>query len=174
MPLHHIHKFCASQLGIPEDVVNYVDDLVDSGRCYVHDIGLEDSVIVVDEGDGQRIYIVLGIHGVLHCLYREGRVDDEYLKAFALHILLDCIDRKLRMYRRVPEDVIAKAVDTCREFVVNRVKISLDTPGTYNTPALYLPLPRETLHELTLKLLNVVQNITATAIDKLKTCIAYR
>jgi hypothetical protein len=56
MPLHHIHKFCASRLGIPEDVVNYVDDLVDSGRCYVHDIGLEDSVIVVDEGDGQRIY----------------------------------------------------------------------------------------------------------------------
>ena len=41
MPSHKVHRLCGALVGLPEDVVAFVDKLIDTGKCGAHDVGLE-------------------------------------------------------------------------------------------------------------------------------------
>jgi hypothetical protein len=42
MPSHEVHRLCGSAIGLPEDVLGFIDKLIDNEeKCGVHDIGLE-------------------------------------------------------------------------------------------------------------------------------------
>jgi hypothetical protein len=40
MPSHRVHRTCAELIGISGDVANFVDRLIDLGRCEAHDVGV--------------------------------------------------------------------------------------------------------------------------------------
>jgi hypothetical protein len=42
MPSHRIHRLCGSSIGLPEDVLRFIDELIDNEeKCSVHDVDLE-------------------------------------------------------------------------------------------------------------------------------------
>jgi len=42
MPSHEIHRLYGSFMGLPEDVLGFIDKLIDNEeKCGVHDIGFE-------------------------------------------------------------------------------------------------------------------------------------
>jgi len=169
MPSRDAHKFCASVFGLPSSVSLYVDNLIDSGNCFVHDIGLEDTVVI--SRDGEEAKPVLGIHALLYCLYRDGRVGEEYLKAFIIHMLLDCVDRKMRSHLR-KDAIMHRVMQQCIELVENRFNHSLAvlTQVEYHSK-LFLPLPPETLAPLIQKLLMILQEVTRIEKEKLVQCV---
>ena len=170
MPSRDAHKFCASVFGLPSSVSLYVDNLIDSGNCFVHDIGLEDTVVI--SRDGEEAKPVLGIHALLYCFYRDGRVGEEYLKASIIHILLDCVDRKIQLRLRKNAVVVHKVLQQCVDFVENRLKHSLAvlTQVEYRNK-LFLPLPPETLAPLIQKLLMILQEVARIEKEKLVQCV---
>jgi hypothetical protein len=38
VPSHRVHRLCGALVGLPEDIVAFVDELIDSGRCGAHDV----------------------------------------------------------------------------------------------------------------------------------------
>jgi len=118
MPSHNIHKFCAFLIGLPEDVASHVDIVIDSGTCFVHDVGLEDAVTFINE----EACIVFGVHATIYCLYRDEKLGEDSLKALALHMLLDCIDRKAESSHGSEH-----AFQRCLNFIENRVRVAMST-----------------------------------------------
>jgi hypothetical protein len=107
MPSHEVHRRCAILLGIRGSVAEFVDDLIDF-RCKKHDVGLEH--IIPENRHGSPFGLppqivfasilggeqpIRGVEALIQCLQDYGRLDDEHLKAVALHLLLDCFDRAI-------------------------------------------------------------------------------
>jgi hypothetical protein len=169
MPAHDAHRFCASVFGLPSSVSLYVDNLIDSGSCFGHDIGLEDTVIV--SRGGEEAKPMLGIHALVYCLYRDG-AGEEHLKASIIHILLDCIDRKIRSHFRKNAVAIHKALQQCVDFVENRLKHSIAVlKQVEHRNKLFLPLPPETLAPLIQKLLLILYEVARIEKEKLMQCV---
>jgi hypothetical protein len=42
MPSHKIRRLCGRLIGLPEDVVSFVDSLIDGNKCGVHDADFEE------------------------------------------------------------------------------------------------------------------------------------
>jgi len=95
VPSHKVHRLCGTLVGLPEDVVAFVDKLIDTGKCGAHDVGLE----ILTERLSEHLDISAALeHGawrLLECLQRLGRLDEAHLQAAALHLLLDSADRRM-------------------------------------------------------------------------------
>jgi hypothetical protein len=95
MPSHRVHKTCAELIGIPGNMANFVDRLIDLGECETHDVGVRHPAVDLGE---IRIPAVSGAEVLVGCLAMHGRLDEVHLRAAALHHLLDCVDRKIKRY----------------------------------------------------------------------------
>ena len=118
MPSHNIHRFCAFLIGLSEDIASHVDSIIDSGTCFVHDVGLEDAVTFIN---GEAC-IVFGVHAAIYCLYKDEKLSEDSLKALALHMLLDCIDRKSESFKSTPPGS-GRALQRCLSFIENRLTL---------------------------------------------------
>jgi hypothetical protein len=83
-------------VGLPEDVVAFVDELIDAGRCGAHDVGLEPPTVRLSEHLDISAALEHGAQRLFECLRRLGRLDEVHLQAAALHFLLDSADRRLK------------------------------------------------------------------------------
>jgi len=164
MPSHNIHKFCASLIGLPEDVASHVDIVIDSGTCFVHDVGLEDAVIFINE----EACIVFGVHAAIYCLYRDEKLDEDSLKALALHMLLDCIDRKSESFKSTSLDS-GWALQRCLSFIENRVRVAMSS--NTSSICIHYPLPKQLLDIYSLKLLKIIQSIATASRNALEKCV---
>jgi hypothetical protein len=95
MPSHRVHRTCAELIGILGDVANFVDRLIDLGKCDTHDVGVRHSAVDLGE---IKMPIVGGAEVLVGCLAMRGRLDEVHLRAAALHHLLDCVDGKIKKY----------------------------------------------------------------------------
>jgi hypothetical protein len=82
-------------VGLPEDIVAFVDELIDTGKCGAHDVGLEILTERLSERPDISAALEHGARGLLECLRRLGRLDEAHLQAAALHLLLDSADRRM-------------------------------------------------------------------------------
>jgi hypothetical protein len=98
MPSHRIHRECGVSIGLPEDVVSFIDKLIDSGRCGEHDIGLELLKGLISEEYDLGVVIKHGVKALFECLQELGRFDEVHLKAVALHFILDYVDRQMKVF----------------------------------------------------------------------------
>jgi hypothetical protein len=107
MPSHEVHRRCAILLGIRGSVAEFVNNLIDF-KCKKHDVGLEH--IIPENRHGSPFGLppqivsasilggkqpIRGVEALIQCLQNYGVLDDEHLKAVALHLLLDCFDRTI-------------------------------------------------------------------------------
>jgi hypothetical protein len=95
MPSHRVHKTCAELIGIPGNMANFVDRLIDLGECETHDVGVRHPAVDLGE---IRIPAVSGAEVLVGCLAMHGRLDEVHPRAAALHHLLDCVDGKIKRY----------------------------------------------------------------------------
>ncbi|MCC6065088.1 MAG: hypothetical protein LM576_03820 [Thermofilum sp.] len=95
MPSHRVHRLCGALVGLPEDVVAFVDELIDSGECGAHDVGLEPPTVRLSEHLDISAALEHGARRLLECLQRLGRLDEAHLQAAALYLLLDSADRRM-------------------------------------------------------------------------------
>ena len=95
MPSRRIHRLCGALVRLPEDVVAFVDKLIDSGECGAHDVGLEILTERLSERPDISAALEHGARRLLECLRRLGRLDEAHLQAAALHFLLDSADRRM-------------------------------------------------------------------------------
>jgi hypothetical protein len=94
MPSHKVHRHCGSSIGLPEDVLRFIDELIDNEeKCGVHDIGLEVLSAVLSKQLNISVAMEHGLPALVECLEYHGALDEIHLKAVALHFLLDCVDR---------------------------------------------------------------------------------
>jgi hypothetical protein len=98
MPSHRIHRECGVSIGLPEDVVEFIDKLIDSGKCGEHDIGLELLKGLISEEYNLHAALEHGVEALFECLKILGRYDEVHLKAVALHFILDSIDRQMKVF----------------------------------------------------------------------------
>jgi hypothetical protein len=98
MPSHRIHRECGVSIGLPEDVVEFIDKLIDSGRCGEHDIGLELLKGLIIEEYNLGAALEHGVKVLFECLQELGRFDEVHLKAVALHFILDSVDRQMKVF----------------------------------------------------------------------------
>jgi hypothetical protein len=164
MPSHNIHKFCASLIGLPEDIASHVDIVIDSGTCFVHDVGLEDAVTFINE----EACIVFGVHAAIYCLYRDEKLGEDSLKALALHMLLDCIDRKSESFKSTPPGS-GHALQRCLNFIENRVRVAMSS--NTSSICIHYPLPKQLLDIYSLKLLKIIQSIATASRNALEKCV---
>ena len=122
MPSHNIHRFCAFLIGLSEDIASHVDSVIDTGTCFVHDVGLEDAVTFINE----EACIVFGVHAAIYCLYKDEKLSEDSLKALALHMPLDCIDRKSESFKSTPPGS-GHVLQRCLSFIENRVRVAMST-----------------------------------------------
>jgi len=95
VPSHRVHRLCGALVGLPEDVVAFVDKLIDSGECGAHDVGLEILTERLSEHLDISAALEHGARRLLECLQGLGRLDEAHLQAAALHLLLDSADRRM-------------------------------------------------------------------------------
>jgi len=95
VPSHKVHRLCGALVGLPEDVVAFVDELIDTGKCGAHDVGLEILTKQLSEHLDVSAALEHGARRLLECLQRLGRLDEAHLQAAALHFLLDSADRRM-------------------------------------------------------------------------------
>jgi len=118
MPSHEVHQRCGSMIGLPIDVVGYVDVLIDTGKCGKHDIGLEIYTEKLSEELNLEAAIELGVRRLFECLGAGGRLGEDYLLAAALHFLLDCVDRRMKsLGTLVFEGKAREALEDCVEWI---------------------------------------------------------
>jgi hypothetical protein len=118
MPSHRVHQKCGSLIGLPIDVVRYVDVLIDTGKCDRHDIGLEIYTEKLSEELNLEAAIELGVRRLFECLGARGRLGEDYLRAAALHFLLDCVDRRMKsLGTLVFEGKGREAFEDCVEWI---------------------------------------------------------
>jgi hypothetical protein len=105
-------------IGLPIDVVGYVDVLIDTGKCGKHDIGLEIYTEKLSEELNLEAAIELGVRRLFECLGAGGRLGEDYLLAAALHFLLDCVDRRMKsLGTLVFEGKAREALEDCVEWI---------------------------------------------------------
>jgi len=134
MPSHEVHRRCAILLGIRGSVAEFVDDLIDF-KCKKHDVGLEH--IIPENRHGSPFGLppqivfasilggeqpIRGVEALIQCLQDYGRLDDEYLKAAALHLLLDCFDRAIGYFGTWISFDKENLYNICRERMEKAVK----------------------------------------------------
>ncbi|MCC5998635.1 MAG: hypothetical protein LM573_06115 [Thermofilum sp.] len=118
MPSHKVHQRCGSMIGLPIDVVRYVDVLIDTGKCGKHDIGLEIYSEKLSEELNLEAALELGVRRLFECLGARGRLGEDYLRAAALHFLLDCVDRRMKsLGTLVFEGKAREALEDCVEWI---------------------------------------------------------
>jgi hypothetical protein len=118
MPSHTVHQRCGSLVGLPIDVVRYVDVLIDTGKCGKHDIGLEIYTEKLSEELNLEAALELGVKRLFECLGARGRLGEDYLVAAALHFLLDCVDRRMKsLGTLVFEGKAREALEDCVEWI---------------------------------------------------------
>jgi hypothetical protein len=118
MPSHKVHQRCGSLVGLPIDVVRYVDVLIDTGKCGKHDIGLEIYSEKLSEELNLEVALELGVRRLFECLGARGRLGEDYLVAAALHFLLDCVDRRMKsLGTLVFEGKAREALEDCVEWI---------------------------------------------------------
>ena len=159
MPSHNIHRFCAFLIGLSEDIASHVDSVIDSGTCFVHDVGLEDAVTFINE----EACIVFGVHAAIYCLYRDEKLSEDSLKALALHMLLDCIDRKAESSHGS-----GQVFQRCLNFIENRIRVAMSS--NTSSICIHYPLPKQLLDIYSLKLLKIIQSIASTSRNALEKC----
>jgi hypothetical protein len=108
---------------LPEDVVVFVDKLIDTGKCGAHDVGLE----ILTERLSEHLDISAALeHGawrLLECLRRLGRLDEAHLQAAALHLLLDSADRRMEALGTWTAEADAgKFLRECVDWVEDRLR----------------------------------------------------
>jgi hypothetical protein len=160
MPSHNIHRFCAFLIGLSEDIASHVDSVIDSGTCFVHDVGLEDAVTFINE----EACIVFGVHAAIYCLYRDEKLGEDSLKVLALHMLLDCIDRKAESSHGS-----GQVFQRCLNFIENRVRVAMSS--NTSSICIHYPLPKQLLDIYSIKLLKIIQSIASTSRDALEKCV---
>jgi hypothetical protein len=117
MPSHEIHRLCGSSIGLPEDVLGFIDELIDNERkCGVHDVGLEVLSAVLSRQLNISVALEHGLPALAECLEFHGALDEVHLKAVALHFLLDCVDRVMPYFgteraREEPEKLLQYCVE---------------------------------------------------------------
>ncbi|AJB41993.1 hypothetical protein TCARB_0943 [Thermofilum adornatum 1505] len=105
-------------IGLPIDVVRYVDVLIDTGKCGKHDIGLEIYTEKLSEELNLEAALELGVRRLFECLGAKGKLGEDYLKAAALHFLLDCVDRRMKsLGTLVFEGKAREALEDCIEWI---------------------------------------------------------
>ncbi|MEM3583546.1 MAG: hypothetical protein QXW42_06355 [Thermofilum sp.] len=118
MPSHRVHQRCGSLIGLPIDVVRHVDVLIDTGKCGKHDIGLEIYTEKLSEELNLEAALELGVRRLFECLGAKGKLGEDYLKAAALHFLLDCVDRRMKsLGTLVFEGKAREALEDCIEWI---------------------------------------------------------
>jgi hypothetical protein len=117
MPSHEVHRLCGSSIGLPEDVLGFIDKLIDNEKkCGVHDIGLEVFSVVLSKQLNISVALEHGLPALTECLEYHGALDEVHLKAVALHFLLDCVDRVMPYFgteraREEPEKLLQHCVE---------------------------------------------------------------
>jgi hypothetical protein len=147
MPSHRIHELCGRLIGLPKDVVSFVDDLIDSGKCGVHDAGLEDVTTPHKFAEGFEVKILLerGVEALFRCLASSGKIDEAHLKAVALHLLLDFIDREVKAWGTWIGENKGELVKYCAKRVEERVRgLERRSRGVVTEPPTPLTLPSPT------------------------------
>jgi len=113
-----VSQRCGSLIGLPIDVVRYVDVLIDTGKCDRHDIGLEIYTEKLSEELNLEVANELGVRRFFECLGDTGRLGEDYLRAVALHFLLDCVDRRMKsLGTLVFEWKAREALEDCVEWI---------------------------------------------------------
>ena len=149
MPSHRIHELCGRLIGLPKDVVSFVDDLIDSGKCGVHDAGLEDVTTPHKFAEGFEVKILLerGVEALFRCLASSGKIDEAHLKAVALHFLLDFIDREVKAWGTWIGNNKEELIKYCAKRVENRVRgLEKRSRGVVIRPSIPLMPPSPTYY----------------------------
>jgi hypothetical protein len=134
MPSHEVHRHCATLLGIRGSVAEFVNNLIDF-KCKKHDVGLEHIIPENRHGSPfglppQEVFAsilggkhpIRGVEALIRCLQDYGRLDDEHLKAVALHLLLDCFDRAIDYFGTWISFDKEKLCSACYERIEKAVK----------------------------------------------------
>ena len=163
MPSHRVHRTCAELIGISGDVANFVDRLIDLGRCEAHDVGVRHPA--VDLG-GVQTPAASGAEVLVGCLAMRGRLDGAHLRAAALHHLLDCIDGKVRRYgTALAGDAfdVERVLARCLSEVADRLR---------DVDMYVLPADRAAAREAAEMLINPLYEIYNNHRDVLRRCVA--
>jgi hypothetical protein len=123
MPSHKVHRLCGVLVGLPEDAVAFVDELIDTGRCGAHDIGLEMLREQLSEQLDISAALKHGAQRLFECLRRLGRLDEMHLQAAALHFLLDSADRRMESLGTWAAEIDAeKFLRECIDWVEDKLR----------------------------------------------------
>jgi len=173
MPSHEVHRHCAILLGIRGSIAEFVNNLIDF-KCKKHDVGLE-HIISKNRRDSPfglppwyvcaDISATRGVEALVRCLRDYGKLDDEYLKAAALHLLLDCFDRMIGYFGTWISFEKEKLCSGCYERIEKAVKEPLYP--------LYINICVERLEpsEYAIKILNHVYSFINFHRNALNKCI---
>ena len=113
-------------INLREDVVAFVDDLIDGGKCGGHDVGLEVLTGVLSEELGVSVAVEHGAKAILECLEDWGLMGEEYLRAAALHFLLDCVDRVMKAFgTQVGRERPGELLRYCTDLLESRWRVQL-------------------------------------------------
>jgi hypothetical protein len=111
-------------VGLPEDVVAFVDELIDAGRCGAHDVGLEPPTVRLSEHLDISAALEHGAQRLFECLRRLGRLDEAHLQAAALHFLLDSADRRLKSLGTwIAETSAERFLEDCVNWVEDKLRV---------------------------------------------------
>jgi hypothetical protein len=144
MPSWRIHNECGRKIGLPEEVVKFIDSHIDT-IWGTHDLGLEMPTAPLENPLGiksdLRVVLDNGINNLFDRLEEEGRLDEVHLDAVALHILLDSIDRRIKSLgtedaEQKPKEFLYDSIEWIIEKLetqYNRYFLLSDSQGTIKT-----------------------------------------
>jgi len=121
MPSHDVHRRCGSIIGLPDNVVSFVDMLIDV-EC-PHDVGLEPLTAEIRVHNVAAAKVVIKTRGeaLALCLLKHNATSQEHLFATALHLILDCIDRRIKAHGLYLADNKDQLIEACKDDVINRI-----------------------------------------------------
>jgi len=179
MPSHEVHRRCAILLGIRGGVAEFVNNLIDF-KCKKHDVGLEH--IIPENRHGSPFGLppqivfasilggkqpIRGVEALIQCLQNYGVLDDEHLKAVALHLLLDCFDRAISYLGTWISSEKERLCNACCERIEKAVKGPL-----YPLYANLFAIGREP-SEYAIRILNHVYNFINLHRSVLNKCVDF-
>jgi len=125
MPSHKVHRECGFSIGLPEDVVGFIDKLIDSSKRGEHDIGLELLKESISNEYNLEVALEHGVKALFECLKSLGRFDEVHLKAISLHFILDSVDRQMKVFgtwcKENPEKFLQYCVKRMEERLITQL-----------------------------------------------------
>jgi len=178
-PSHRIHRLCGSLAGLPSGAVSFIDNLIDSGKCGTHDIGLEHVIATIDEGIRVEVLLERGAEKLFRCLASLRKLNEAHIKAVALHFILDCVDREVRAFGYwigYGKENLLRVLDYCAKRIEDRVRGRDKPRGVIEGPShSVIPLSPEGYYAALSKfiddIVSYVHTFTSSYRDTLGKCL---